>query len=554
MKFNAIKIATKVFGGFGIMLAMLLLLAGTGIFYQTNNSDYFSEYRSTAMQANQASRVQANILEGRLAMKNVLISDDVKSQKAAVERLNKAIELSQNLKSLASNPKHIKTAEQTIKDLQTYLQTSEKLIALPQSSPQRQDLATSILDIVGPKVASDMESLKLELKAEQDLIGPEIAAAVKTSVLVSSIVAAIAIIFGISCAWVIGMGISRPIKNITDAMTKLAGGDKTTEIPAQDHKDEIGDMAQAVLVFKENMIKAEELAIKDAEARKQREVRAALIEKLTANFDQDVAKVLADVSASSAQLQTTAQSMQQTADKTSEQSTVVASAAEQATNNVQTVAAASEELTTSISEISEQVTQSANVADRAVSEAERTNAQIRNLADAAQKIGDVVGLISDIAAQTNLLALNATIEAARAGEAGKGFAVVAAEVKNLANATSKATDEITGQITAVQQETGVAVDAIDSISRTIKDISTITATIASAVEEQGSATLEISRNVQEASEGTSQVSQSIVTVNDGATLTGQSASEVLEASENLTSHAEHLRSQIEQFLSEVKAA
>lgn len=554
MKFNAIKIATKVFGGFGIMLAMLLLLAGTGIFYQTNNSDYFSEYRSTAMQANQASRVQANILEGRLAMKNVLISDDVKSQKAAVERLNKAIELSQNLKSLASNPKHIKTAEQTIKDLQTYLQTSEKLIALPQSSPQRQDLATSILDVVGPKVASDMESLKLDLKAEQDQIGPEIAAAVKTSVLVSSIVAAIAIIFGISCAWVIGMGISRPIKNITDAMTKLAGGDKTTEIPAQDHKDEIGDMAQAVLVFKENMIKAEELAIKDAEARKQREVRAALIEKLTANFDQDVAKVLADVSASSAQLQTTAQSMQQTADKTSEQSTVVASAAEQATNNVQTVAAASEELTTSISEISEQVTQSANVADRAVSEAERTNAQIRNLADAAQKIGDVVGLISDIAAQTNLLALNATIEAARAGEAGKGFAVVAAEVKNLANATSKATDEITGQITAVQQETGVAVDAIDSISRTIKDISTITATIASAVEEQGSATLEISRNVQEASEGTSQVSQSIVTVNDGATLTGQSASEVLEASENLTSHAEHLRKQIEQFLSEVKAA
>ncbi|WP_417833374.1 methyl-accepting chemotaxis protein [Thalassospira xiamenensis] len=352
----------------------------------------------------------------------------------------------------------------------------------------------------------------------------------------------------------LGKGISGPITQIAQSMRILASGDKSVNIPGQERRDEIGDMSGAVLVFKENMIKAEQLAAKEAEAQKQRAVRAALIEKLTADFDQDVTAVLKAVAAAATELQATAGSMSSTAEQTSHQSNIVAAAAEEASSNVQTVAAASEELSASIAEIGHQVTQSSSVANQAVSEAESTNAQVRGLAEAAQKIGTVVGLISDIASQTNLLALNATIEAARAGEAGKGFAVVAAEVKNLANATSKATEEITTQITAIQTETDGAVVAIDSITKTISEISEIASAIASAVEEQGAATEEINRNVQEASDGTREVTNNIHGVKEAVASTGAAAEEVLSASSDLSVQAETLSQKVESFLSAVKAA
>lgn len=352
----------------------------------------------------------------------------------------------------------------------------------------------------------------------------------------------------------LGRGISAPITMITQAMRALAEGDKTIEIPGHDRVDEIGDMSGAVVVFKENMIKAEQLAAQEAEALKQREARAKLIEKLTNDFDAEVSLVLKTVASAATEMQATATSMTATAEQTSERSTIVASAAEEASSNVQTVAAASEELSASISEITHQVTQSSTVASHAVTQAENTNAQVRGLAEAAQKIGDVVGLISDIAAQTNLLALNATIEAARAGEAGKGFAVVAAEVKNLANATAKATDDITAQITAIQSETEGAVVAIESIGKTIAEISEIAATIASAVEEQGAATEEINRNVQEASTGTSDVSSNISAVNEAASSTGAAAEEVLAASGDLSQQSEILRHKVEEFLVAVREA
>jgi methyl-accepting chemotaxis protein len=352
----------------------------------------------------------------------------------------------------------------------------------------------------------------------------------------------------------LGRGISAPITMITKAMRVLADGDKTVEIPGHDRTDEIGDMSGAVVVFKENMIKAEKLAAQEAEAQKQREARAKLIEKLTNDFDAEVSLVLKTVASAATEMQATASSMTATAEQTSERSTIVASAAEEASSNVQTVAAASEELSASIAEIGQQVTQSSTVASHAVTQAENTNAQVRGLAEAAQKIGDVVGLISDIAAQTKLLALNATIEAARAGEAGKGFAVVAAEVKNLANATAKATDEITAQITSIQSETEGAVVAIESIGKTIGEISEIAATIASAVEEQGAATEEINRNVQEASTGTTDVSSNIAAVNEAASSTGAAAEEVLAASGELSQQSEILRHKVEEFLVAVREA
>jgi methyl-accepting chemotaxis protein len=345
-----------------------------------------------------------------------------------------------------------------------------------------------------------------------------------------------------------------PIAAMTGVMGRLADGDHGVEVPATERHDEIGLMAKAVLVFKENMIKAKEFAAREAEAQKQREARAQAIEKLTGDFDKDASDVLKTVASSATEMQATAQNMTATAEETSRQSTAVAAASEQASTNVQTVASAAEELSASVSEISRQVAQSAQIANKAVTEAESTNAQVQGLAEAAQKIGDVVNLINDIAAQTNLLALNATIEAARAGEAGKGFAVVASEVKSLANQTAKATEEIGAQIAGIQSSTRQAVGAIGGIATVIREINEIATTIASAVEEQGAATQEIARNVQQAAAGTAEVSSNISGVTEAASSTGAAAEQVLGVATELSTQSEVLRSKVETFLAAVKAA
>jgi len=359
--------------------------------------------------------------------------------------------------------------------------------------------------------------------------------------------------FMLALAWVIGRGISRPVKQLAGAMSRLTAGDKTVEVPVVG-SDEVAEMAGAFGVFKASMIKAEELQAKEMEAQRQRAERARQIEILTDKFDQDVTGVLRAVGAATTEMQATAASMTATAEETSRQATAVANASEEASTNVATVSVATEELTASIHEISRQVQQSAQVAGRAVADADRTNVQVKGLADAAQKIGEVVGLINDIASQTNLLALNATIEAARAGEAGKGFAVVASEVKSLANQTAKATEEIGSQIGGIQQATGDAVAAIQSIATTIREINDIATAIASAVEEQGAATQEISRNVQQASEGTQEVSSNITGVSEAAAATGAAAEQVNAAASELSQQSETLRGKVETFLSSIKAA
>jgi methyl-accepting chemotaxis protein len=373
-------------------------------------------------------------------------------------------------------------------------------------------------------------------------------------------------------ATAIAFGISRPVNYLTGTMERLAGGKLDVEIRFVDRVDEIGGMARAVEIFKEQGIAKIQLEEDEAKSRQERRDREKLdreqeeaarieqqahvarVEDLTTGFEASVDEVLGIVSSSTTQVESSARSMNNIASTTLEHSITVASAAEEASASVQTVAAAAEELTASISEISRQVHQSTAVAQTAVEAADSTNVTIRNLADSAQKVGDVVNLINDIASQTGLLALNATIEAARAGEAGKGFAVVASEVKELASQTAKATDEIAQQVSSIQNATDEAVEAIGGITNTIGEMSEIATAIASAVEEQGAATNEISRNVLEAASGTEEVSASIIDVKNGSEETGAASNEVLTASVELAERFEALQSDVTRFLTDIKAA
>ena len=433
-------------------------------------------------------------------------------------------------------------------------------------------------------------------------VAVDAAAASRTTLIVGLGVLVIGFLFAALSFWLVTSRVTGPIVAMTGAMTKLADGDKGITVPALDRRDEIGQMAKAVEVFKQNAIENERLQAeqkaaeeekrrqdeaarlaeekrKEDEARREREAEEAKraaderarkereeLEKaaaekrkadmlaLAAKFEASVKGVVEAVAAAATEMQSTAGSMAASAEETSRQATTVASASTQATTNVQTVAAAAEELSASIAEIGKQVAQSTRVAGEAVERAQKTNMTVKGLAEAAQKIGEVVGLINNIARQTNLLALNATIEAARAGEAGKGFAVVASEVKSLATQTSKATEEIGAQIAAIQSVTGEAVGAIEGIGGTIGDISQIATTIASAVEEQGAATQEIARNVQQAAAGTNEVSANIGGVTQAATETGTAANQMLGAASELSQQAEKLRLQVDEFLAVVKAA
>ncbi|MCJ2057717.1 methyl-accepting chemotaxis protein [Methylobacterium sp. J-048] len=349
--------------------------------------------------------------------------------------------------------------------------------------------------------------------------------------------------------------ISRPIQRMTQVMSRLAGGDTGVTVPARNRRDEIGAMAAAVEVFKDNLIRTRALEAETAQARAAaEEQRKAGMRQMADSFEQAVGGIIGMVSSSATELQATAGAMSAMAGETSAQSGAVAAAAEEAASNVNTVAAAAEELGSSVQEIGRQMDSSAKLAQGAVDEAGQTSTLVHELSSAVARIGDVVGLISSIAGQTNLLVLNATIEAARAGEAGRGFAVVASEVKALAEQTAKATEEIAGQIARVQASTGQAVTAIGSITARIQEISTVATSIAAAVEEQGAATQEIVRNVGQAAQGTGEVTSNISGVADAAEETGKSASQVLDAASELSRQSEHLTAEVSRFLDTVRAA
>jgi methyl-accepting chemotaxis protein len=356
-------------------------------------------------------------------------------------------------------------------------------------------------------------------------------------------------------AFLLGRGMSRPLTAITAVMNRLSSGDTDVTIPGGDRKDELGTMAGAVDVFRRNMIEARTLREAQEAAKQQTELeKKALQRQMADRFEADVKSVVGAVARATEDMQRMAAEITASVNCTSAQAAAAAAASEEASASVSTVAAATEQLASSVAEIGRQVTHSSDVADAAVAKAGKTTEMVGSLAAASDKIGDVLRLIGAIASQTNLLALNATIEAARAGEAGRGFAVVASEVKALASQTAKATEEIAGQVTAIQSSTGDCATAIGGISDTIREISGIATAIAAAVEEQGSATREIARSVQQVAAGTSEVAVNVTGASQAADRSRALADTVLSASSELGQHATTLFESVDTFLAGLRDA
>jgi len=665
---KSIRIGPKLYGGFGVVLALLIIIGVVAIIQLNSIGTTFSEYRGLARSANEIGRVQANMLETRMGVKDFIIDGDQAAIDTVNDRADKAREFIGTTKALVDNPEYealldemlgevnnyteafgevtdlqdqrnalnevfvetgpgieqhltdimrsafrdqdaeaaylaglvlrdlllarlyaqkflvdnldasaeralqeLSNFDEQIRNLDEALQNprrrelmadateakaryTQAFVDVVEVIKTRNDIIANTLDVIGPRVADQVENFKLQVKNRQDTLGPQAVAAISNTIMITIVIAVIAVVLGGIAAYVIANGITKPIQAMTAVMQRLIDKDYTAQIPAQDHKDEVGDMAKSVQVFKESMEKADRLTAEQLEEARKREARATRIEELNNDFDQGVSGILEAVSSAATELQSTSESMASIAEETNTQATTVAAASEQASTNVQTVASAAEELSSSISEIGRQVQQSSDIAQKAASEAQRTNDVVTGLADSAQKIGEVVSLITDIADQTNLLALNATIEAARAGDAGKGFAVVANEVKSLANQTAKATEDIGRQIGSVQAETQTAVTAIEGISEIINQINEVAQTIASAVEEQDAATQEIARNVQQASQGTSEVSQTIGGVTEAAREAGSAAENVLAATNSLNEQSTALKAMVERFLADVRSA
>jgi Methyl-accepting chemotaxis protein len=353
---------------------------------------------------------------------------------------------------------------------------------------------------------------------------------------------------------VISRRLAAPMLGLADAVPRIARKEYDVTIPAVDQNDEVGSVARAIDVLRQQSREADRLAAEQAEEHKKQASRTTQVEALARGFDANMTQAIGVIAASTGEIRSRAQTVASIADRTGDRARTVAAVADDASSSVNSVAAAAEQLTASIGEISRQVVGSARVAQTAAEKASRTNDIVLALSDTAGRIGEVVDLISNIAGQTNLLALNATIEAARAGDAGRGFAVVAGEVKALAQATAKATEEIVAHINATQAATGEAVAAIRDIVETISEVNQIATTIATAVEEQGAATHEISRGIQLVAASTGDVSGNISDVSGAAGEAGLSAAAVLQAANDLGSQANTLRETVSAFLDGVRAA
>ncbi len=558
MKLQNLTITTKIVAALLLMAALTL---GTNLNALSSMSKISGEYSELIDQEAKAAvalpRSNRSLSEiGRLLYK--MIAEDEEGQTRRLsgrvdEEATMFLKRTNEAMSLPGVRDEVERLQGEFRRLMTMVAEVQKA-AVAQNDAQANTLMDESFGPVSLKLSADLVTLTNQLIKRLDEASDEATAYANHMHTVTLTIALVGIALCLGLALAIARyGISRPIRALSAAMERLAAGDDAVEVQGHDRKDEIGPMARTVLVFKENAAAKRRMESQQAEQKARAEAeRHALMNGMAEQFEASVKTVVAQVSSAVTQVQGNARELSAMADQSKAQAVAVAAATQQASANVQTVATAAEEMSSTIAEISRQVNRSAEVAGHAVGRAQGTNQSIQALAVQAGAIGDVVKLITDIASQTNLLALNATIEAARAGEAGKGFAVVASEVKNLANQTAKATDEIAAQIGGMQQATGEAVQAIAEISDTITQINEIATTIAAAMEEQDAATKEIARNVQQAAHGTEEVSSNISGVEQAAQGTGRAASELSDAADGLAEQATVLSDEVDRFIAQVR--
>jgi methyl-accepting chemotaxis protein len=567
LAFSNWKILFKLLALVGAMSLVIAIVAAVGVHGVTVLDHEAEQVAGSGQDSALGERIHQDVLGLNRAEFRIAADPSPESLAAALQEIEeRRTSLTTQLAEAGkeADPEQAAKLAEVAKALEAYLPELNETVARAKALGDKVDTNDARQQIIDAAVQSRAEAEALGDAVEgyaalsEDEMTHEVEDAMQTGsevklVMISS--AIVGVLGGLGLGYLMAsFAIARPVAASVARLRLLSEGDTDTPITGVARKDEIGEIAATMQVFRDNLIRNREMQARELEEQKLRARRAQAIETLTENFDRAASIVLKTVAAAATELQATATTMTVTAEETARQATVVSGAAEETTANVQTVATATEELSASIHEISNQVTESTRIVGQAVVEAEETNGKVQSLSDAAQKIGDVVRIINEIAGQTNLLALNATIEAARAGEAGKGFAVVASEVKTLATQTARATDEITGQVRAIQDATVGSAEAIRGIGATINRVNEISTAIASAVEEQGAATQEISRSVQQAAQGTQEVSANIVSVSTAAQDTGSAAAQVLEASTELAKQAEVMREEVEKYISGVRAA
>jgi len=504
------------------------------------------------------------------------LSDVQDGTKKAIELLQAAVAVANNF-VINSDQKVATNAQARLKFLEFALHgisaTNDKIASdLKEANGQLAEYESALTKLVGNAKKVDLllkdmnasaraisegaSTMKADLVSEQRRLEADSNAIVGQTQHLIIMLAAGGFLLGGVLAVLLGRGISRPMIDMCKAMRELAGGNFEVVLPGLGRKDELGEMAGAVEEFKLQAIaKAErEAAAHEEQNRAASAARRAELIRFADQFEAAVGSIVSNVSTSATQLEQSAGLLTRTAETTQTLSGQVTGASEEAATNIQSVASATEELSASVGEIGRRVHESNKIAEAAVVQAQQTDERIGKLSRAAQQIGDVVKLITAIAEQTNLLALNATIEAARAGDAGRGFAVVASEVKSLASQTAKATDEISNHIAGMQQATEESVAAIKEIGTTIGQISTISSSIAGAVEQQGAATHEIARNVQNVAAGTQEAAANILKVDRGATETGSASEQVLSSARSLSGESARLRAELDRFMANIRAA
>jgi methyl-accepting chemotaxis protein len=485
-------------------------------------------------------------LEVRFASQRFLVTNDP----AAIEYVRSYLEKAQGImtKLIDSGDFRAITVHE---DLTSYGEAFEAVAGVTQ---KRTALIADTLNVVGAQSAALIDEMETKYLEIQNELGGTMRGTAEFALIVAAAVSLAALIIGMLAAAVIARSITGPVHDLTDSMGLLAEGELETEVPSTETRDEVGQMARAVQVFKENMQRTRQLEAEQADLNRRRQARSAALEEAITEFQTAIGERLEKLRGVSEELGGSAETLRTVAGETKDRSTEVASISEQTSSNVQSVSAAAEEMDSSFGEIVSQVTRSSDTVRNTSDKARVTLSSMEDLATQSEAIAQVVELITSISEQTNLLALNATIEAARAGDAGKGFAVVASEVKSLATQTGKATEEIAEKIQRVQQACGTSVDAVREIVTSIERVDEISAAISAAVEEQKAATAEITRNMQEAARGTEQLSVNIGGVNDATDRTVATVGDVADAAGRTTAVSGELKNVVDRFVGRVQSA